>query len=291
MTFDDHGSRWGAVARNLDITVTKFAGYRGEANFHGGTVWIQDYVPMSMSMKAVFSVDGGIVHFERMTLLTDGAESDITGDADVKNWPEMTYQVKSTVDFKRMRELFFANDSYTLSGEGRFNGVFHLFKGGRALTGDFESDLAGLQIGGHDYEFPNLKGKLGWFPNRFEVIDTTTGFLWRRSEPEIFDSRRRRQPGSRRTRGSTPSGATSTWPPTATSSCCRVCAWRDDGAGAICSQWPLGRFRERSGDGYSEVMPPAGAEVLAGTPRVSLRAGSTGAACIRRSAICRSPER
>ena len=88
----------------------------------------------------------------------------------------MTYQVKSTVDFKRMRELFFAKDNYTLSGEGRFNGVFHLFKGGRALTGDFESDLAGLQIGGHDYEFPDLKGKLGWYPNRFEVTDTTTGF-------------------------------------------------------------------------------------------------------------------
>ena len=59
VTFDDHGSRWGTVARNLDITVTKFAGYRGEANFHGGTVWIQDYVPMSMSMKAVFRVDEG----------------------------------------------------------------------------------------------------------------------------------------------------------------------------------------------------------------------------------------
>ena len=29
-------------------------------------------------------------------------------------------------------------------------------------------------------------------------------------------------------------------------------------------QWPLGRFRERSGDGYSEVVPPAGVEVLAG---------------------------
>ena len=114
MTFDDHGSRWGTVARNLDITVTKFAGYRGEANFHGGTVWIQDYVPMSMSMKSVFRVEEGIVRFERMTLLTDGAESNITGDADIKNWPEMTYKVKSTVDFKRMRELFFAKDNYTL---------------------------------------------------------------------------------------------------------------------------------------------------------------------------------
>ena len=103
VTFDDHGAPWGAVARNLDITVTKFAGYRGEATFHGGTVWVQKYVPMDMSMKAVFSVDGGNVHFEQMVLNTDGAQSLITGDADIPKWPEMKYQVKSTVDFKRMR--------------------------------------------------------------------------------------------------------------------------------------------------------------------------------------------
>ncbi len=187
VTFDDHGAPWGAVARNLDVTVTKFAGYRGEATFHGGTVWIQNYVPMDMSMKAIFSVDGGNVHFEQMVLNTDGAQSLITGDADIPKWPEMKYQVKSTVDFKRMRELFFAHDNYTLSGEGRFNGVFHLFKGGRALTGDFESDVAGLQMGGLDYEFPDLKGKLGWFPNRFEVTDTTTGFYGGDGGPEIFD--------------------------------------------------------------------------------------------------------
>jgi hypothetical protein len=263
VTFDDHGSRWGTVARNLDITVTKFAGYRGEANFHGGTVWIQDYVPMSMSMKAVFRVDEGVVHFERMNLNTDGSESHITGDADIKNWPEMTYQVKSTVDFKRMRELFFAKDAYTLSGEGRFNGIFHLFKGGRALTGDFESPLAGLQIGGHDYEFPNLKGKLGWFPNRFEVTDTTTGFYG--GEARLKYSILSTKPGQ-------PSNA-------------RFDAeWRDVDladysdfmvmqgvrlagrwSGRNLLQWPLGRFRERSGDGYSEVIPPAGVEVLAGT--------------------------
>ena len=56
--------------------------------------------------------------------------------------------------------------------------------------------------------------------------------------------------------------------------------------------WPMGRFRERSGDGYSEVIPPAGAEVLAGIAgEPYLRADSIAAACIRRSAICRSPER
>jgi len=176
VTFEDHGTPWSSVARNLDITVTKYDGYRGEATFHGGTVKIQDYLPMSASMKAIFRVEGGLVHFERMNLTTDGAESLITGEVDLAHWPEQTYQVNSVVDFKRMRELFFAKESYTLSGEGRFNGTFHLFKGGRLLAGKFESDEAGLLIGGRDYRFPNLKGSLAWLPNRFDVTDTTTGF-------------------------------------------------------------------------------------------------------------------
>ena len=224
-------------------------------------------------MKAVFRVDGGMVHFERMTLTTDGAESLITGDADIANWPEMTYQVKSAVDFKRMRELFFANDSYTLSGEGRFNGVFHLFKGGRALTGDLRKRRAGLQIGGRDYEFPKLKGKLGWFPDRFEVTDTTTGFLRRRREPELLDSRR---------------SATAGQPANA-----RFDAeWRDVDLAAFSDflelpgvrlagrwsgrnllEWPLGHFRERSGDGDSDVDAAGRRRVLAGTPASRFASG------------------
>ena len=264
VTFDDHGSRWGTVARNLDITVTKFAGYRGEANFHGGTVWIQDYVPMSMSMTSVFRVEEGIVHFERMNLITDGAVSNITGDADIKNWPEMTYKVKSTVDFKRMRELFFAQDDYTLSGEARFNGVFHLFKGGRALTGDFESDVAGLQIGGRDYEFPKLRGRLGWFPNRFEVTDTTTGFYGGEASLtySILSSGKPGQPSDARFDAEWRNVDLADYSDFLAMEGVRL-AGRWSGRNLL--QWPLGRFRERSGDGYSALIPPAGAEVLAGT--------------------------
>ena len=272
VTFDDHGSRWGTVARNLDITVTKFAGYRGEANFHGGTVRIQDYVPMSMSMKSVFRVEEGVVHFERMTLLTDGAESEITGEADIKNWPEMTYRVKSTVDFRRMRELFFAKDSYTLSGEGRFNGVFHLFKGGRALTGDFESDVAGLQIGGQDYQFPRLKGKLGWYPNRFEVLDTTTGFYGGEASLtySILSSGKPGQPSTARFDAAWRDVDLSDYSDFLGMNGVRL-AGRWNGRNLL--TWPMGRFRERSGDGYSEVIPPAGAEVLAGIEASPLASG------------------
>ena len=175
-TFEDHATPWSTVARNLDVNVTKVIGYRGEATFSGGTVAIQNYVPMRADMKAIFRIDGGVVHFDRIDLKTDGASTVATGDADIAHWPEQTYRVNSTVDFHRMREIFFGGDNYTLSGGGRFNGLFHLYRGGRALTGSFISDELGLDVGGHDYRFPQLKGRLAWLPDRFDVTDTSSEF-------------------------------------------------------------------------------------------------------------------
>ena len=56
-----------------------------------------------------------------------------------------------------MREIFFARDKFTLSGEGDFTGTFHMFKGGRELKGDFTSALAGV----NDYRFPEPRGLAG----------------------------------------------------------------------------------------------------------------------------------
>ena len=264
VTFEDHGTPWSAVARNLDITVTNVAGYRGEATFHGGTIKIQNYLPMTASMNAVFRVDKGIVHFDRMSLTTDGAESIITGDADMTRWPEQTYRVKSVVDFKRMRELFFAKDTYTLSGEGRFNGVFHLYKGGRSLTGEFASDMAGLNIGGHDYRFPDLKGRLSWLPHRFDVTDTTTGFYGGTAKLKYSIAPLGRKEPARATFDTEWQGIDLA----AYSDFLQMEGVRLAGrwSGRNLLDWPLGRFRERRGDGYSEVIPPAGAHVLSGVP-------------------------
>ena len=261
MTFEDHGAPWSAVARNLDLVVRKVDTYRGDVTFHGGTIKIQDYVPMTASMKAAFRVDGGIVRFERMNLITDGAVSEITGVADIPHFPEMTYQVKSTVDFKRMRELFFAKENYTLSGAGRFAGVFHLFKGGRSLTGGFESDQAGLKLGARDYQFVGLKGNLEWVPNRFEVTDTTTDFYGGAAKLKysIVSSGRRGEPSKATFDAQWEDIDLSSYSDFLQMEGVRLAGrWR----GRNLLQWPLGRFRERSGDGYSEVTPPAGADVL-----------------------------
>ena len=44
------------------------------------------------------------------------------------------FNFNSEIDFPRMRELFFANESWRLSGEGRFAGVFRLPREGGRLS-------------------------------------------------------------------------------------------------------------------------------------------------------------
>ena len=64
-----------------------------------------------------------------------------------------------------MREIFFARERWRLAGEGHFTGVFHLFKGGRDLSGTFTSPMAKV----NDLKFPDLRGSLQWLPGSFRV--------------------------------------------------------------------------------------------------------------------------
>ena len=130
---------WRTVARNLEVTVEKTTGYGGTAKFRNGTVAIQQYLPMQTDMDGVFTIDGALIRFSQLQLRSDGSRSDVTGVVDTSRWPEQTWHVKSVVDFPRMREIFFARENWVLGGEGHFTGVFHLFKGGRELKGDFTS--------------------------------------------------------------------------------------------------------------------------------------------------------
>ena len=165
--YEDHSSPWSVIARNIDFNMTDFPTYRGEATFHGGTVAIQKYRPMWVNMKARFRLDGSLVHLPQLSFDTDGARNSAVGVVDFSRFPEMRYDVKSRVDFQRMREIFFHKEDWPLSGEGDFTGTFHLFKGGHDLTGTFSSAVAGV----YDYRFPELYGALRWTPKLFEVTD------------------------------------------------------------------------------------------------------------------------
>ena len=84
----------------------------------------------------------------------------------------MFYDVKSTMALPKMREIFFAHDTFSLNGDANFTGTFHLFKGGRELKGDFRSDLAKL----NRFDFPSLEGSLVWVRDRFEVLRAQSDF-------------------------------------------------------------------------------------------------------------------
>ena len=187
--FRDYGSNWSTVARNLDITLMKAEEYRGVVRFSDSTVTIQNFKPMSARARGSFKLDGTKVVFDRLELVTDGAATDVTGMVDMGNWPEQLYNVKSRIQFPRMREIFFASNNFSLHGEGDFTGTFHLFKGGRELKGDFHSREAGLNY----YRFPELEGSLVWLPEKFEVTRASSRLLRRAHRFHVPDGAARRQ--------------------------------------------------------------------------------------------------
>ncbi len=175
--FDDHGTPWSVRAPNLNFEMVRaenLKSYVGKAQFKGGTVQIQKFLPMSADFTTRFVLDGGRVQLRHIDLVTDGARSHVTGVVDFGNWPEQLYNVSSTIDFPRMRELFFANESWKLTGEGEFAGIFKLFKaGGYDLTGQF----AGKDVSVNGWQFPDLHGALVWQPARFVVTHADSRFV------------------------------------------------------------------------------------------------------------------
>ena len=57
--FEDHGTPWSTVARNLDVTVTRGPTYQGTARFSNGTVTIQNHLPMRTDMTSRFTIEAG----------------------------------------------------------------------------------------------------------------------------------------------------------------------------------------------------------------------------------------
>jgi hypothetical protein len=169
-SYENHQEPWSVVAPNIDIDLgyRPFEPhYRGQARFAGGTVRIQDHLPMWTNMKAQFAIDGSNLRMDRIDIDTDGAKTVAVGTVALDRWPEMKYDVKSRVHFPRMREIFFKEQPWQLAGDGDFDGTFHLFKGGHDLAGTFQSDALGV----YAYRFPSLQGSLHWTRKLFEVTN------------------------------------------------------------------------------------------------------------------------
>ncbi|MBM3772218.1 MAG: hypothetical protein FJW27_13240 [Acidimicrobiia bacterium] len=253
--YEDHEMPWSIVAPNIDVNITNLPNYHGDVTFHDGLVQIQQFEPMWAHMKARFTIDGSRLRMDHVALDTDGAVSEAVGEIDMARWPEQTYQVKSRVGFPRMREIFFAREGWKLSGDGHFEGVFHLFKGGHDLRGHFTSALAGV----YDYTFPSTYGDLHWDKSGFQVTnagarfsggDATFSFtiepLGVPQKIARFDASYTNVDLAEVTDFYALPGL----------------RFSGRASGRNLLEWPMGRFKERHGDGTVSVTPPAGSEIM-----------------------------
>jgi hypothetical protein len=264
-TYQDHGTPWSIVTRNLDVEVARPGSeYRGRASFSDGLVSIQNYEPFGAEMTSAFAIDGPRVVFDRIDLRTDGAQSLIHGDVNLGPFfPEMMYRVESEIDFERMREIFFANEDFTLAGDGTFSGFFHLFKEpkpdgttrtGRELTGTFSSRRMGVD----DYRFDDLRGSVRWTSDRLAVTNASASVYGGRARFG-YEMAPLGVPGVRtRARFDATFNGVSV---ARVSEFYRLDGVRlaGDAAGRVNLQWPVGRFAaERRMGGEIQVTPPDG---------------------------------
>src|SRR5688572_24670071 len=262
--FEDHQMPWSVVAPNIDLNITDFPTYHGEAMFHGGTVAIQKYLPMWVNMKTRFRLDGSLVHLTQLAFDTDGSQNSGGGVVDFSQFPEMRYDVKSRVNFQRMREIFFGKENWALSGDGDFTGTFHLFKGGHDLTGTFASAVAGV----YDYRFPQLHGSLRWTPKAFEVTEAGS---------KLFGGDARFAYSIKPL--GTPGGATARFDASYTDvDLAEVTDFYDlpgqrfggRASGENLLEWPNGRFHENQASGHVTITaPPDVLPMTAGLPPAS----------------------
>jgi hypothetical protein len=263
-SYEHHGVPWGVKAPNIDLTITKAQKYQGTATFDGGTITIQDHLPMWLDMDARFDIDGSVLHMNRIDIETDGAQTVASGDVDLSRWPEMLYDVKSRVNFPRMREIFFRNESWELAGEGDFTGQFHLFSGGHDLAGDFSS----TELGVYAYRFPALRGSLHWTRKLFEVTRGSAELYGGKSE-YAFSIEPLGSPQRPTARFETSYAGVDV---AAVTDFYELAGVRFAGSalGTNVLEWPLGEFSRRTVEGAIQVAMPAGVQAM--TPDYQPRA-------------------
>ena len=179
-SYVDHLANWSVTTPALQFSIVRWrdgSPLVGNANFKRGLTRIQNFKPMNTDFKTTFRLDGPRVILNHIDLLTDGAESHVTGYVNFTNWPEQEYRITSDVDLATMKDIFFAGQNWRMSGDTRFQGVFKFFKGGRDLSGTFASDEAVLGLGKGEWRFPSLHGALQWTPDRFIVTHADSGLL------------------------------------------------------------------------------------------------------------------
>lgn len=248
--YRDHGAPWSVTARNVHLTIGKDDGYGGEASFTGGTVRIGSFAPMTAAMDAEYRLDGGLVDLTRIDLTMNGFVSRLTGEVDLLDWPEQTYRiVESSIELPPMKDVFFVDDDFTVTGAASFTGAWRIFAGGRELTGRFRSPDAAVD----GVRFPDVEGALVWTRDRFAVTDGKSGFYG-----GALDFEYSMQPLG----GEAPGVATLDAAYRDVEIAQLIDAFEVAGArplgraaGRNVVRWPIGRFADRTGGGRLSLAP------------------------------------
>ncbi|HVL69592.1 MAG TPA: translocation/assembly module TamB domain-containing protein [Vicinamibacterales bacterium] len=174
VTYVDHGTPWRIVAPNMRVLMFRRElrdDYGGTASFSNGRISIQTYEEFGARMQSRFSLKGPLLHFDRIDLATDGAQSVLEGELQTNNWPEQIYRIRSRIDIATQKHIFFNREPFDATGEAEFEGTFHYFKGGRELKGSWRTPVAHVKIAGNTWRFPQLRGDVLWVPDRLEVTN------------------------------------------------------------------------------------------------------------------------
>ena len=267
--YRDHNAPWQVVARDIDMTLEKREVYGGDLSFRGGTIAIRDFEPMTADLDATYDLDGGYVTLTHIDLSMDGFHSTVTGDVDLLHWPEQTYQIiESDIDLPTLKDIFFAGDPFTVDGDAHLSGVWHIFDGGRELTGTLQSDDWAL----NDLELPQMTASLVWTDDRFEVFDYASKF---------YDGTLGLTYSMAQLGAETPGFGTLDTTIEDTDIAALFDALGLDGirpegraSGHNVLRWPLDRFDDHVGEGRLTVAPPDGRTLIGpGGRRTATRGG------------------
>jgi hypothetical protein len=171
-SYTDYGTPWSVDLPDLDITVMRLAGLRGLTKCGKGVLRIQSYEPTWITLRTWFRIEGGLVHVERGEVETYGSTTVAHGIVDPSHWPEQRFETVSTVQMPAVREVFWAHDTFSLTGEAHITGSLHIYKGGRVFAGDFHGDEPTLSR----YHFPDMNGSFVWTHERFDVTSAKSDF-------------------------------------------------------------------------------------------------------------------
>jgi hypothetical protein len=264
--FEDHGTPWSIVARNIDVTIARPAGdYLGTASFSNGVVKIQNWEPFGAEMRTGFKIDDGRIMLNRIDLRTDGVRTLLNGSVDMNYWPEQMFRMTSTIEFAKMREIFFARDQLALSGTGQFDGTFHLFRetlpnGQTRMGRELKGVLVSREAGVNAHRFGNFRGDVRWTPDLLETRNARTDFYGGETQ---FDYRmaplgRKGVPAVQTFDAVFDEVDLTTYTDFLELAGLRL-AGRMSGETQL--QWPNGRWSERTGTGEIRLSPPEGVEL------------------------------